>query len=188
LNTRTTEAQAGTAPVRRLFFALMPEAETLAALQHAVRALPPLPGGRPVAADRLHLTLLFLGMTPGACLPGIQAAAGRVRAAPFTLELERLGYWRHAGVLWLAPASCPPLIALHTGLRAEVALACPELIPELILKAREFRPHVTLMRGLRRPPRVPHALEVPLVWPVTGFALVASADTGYRVLGRWPLA
>lgn len=177
------EANADRAPVRRLFFALMPEAESLAALQRAARALPSLPGGRPVGADRLHLTLLFLGMAPAAQLPCIQAAAGRVRAAPFTVGLERLGYWRHAGVLWLAPPSCPPLTGLHMSLRAELTATCPELV----LEAREFRPHVTLMRGLRRPPRVPHALEVPLAWPVSDFVLVASGDSGYQVLGRWPL-
>lgn len=175
------EGHAG--PARRLFFALVPEAESLAALQRIARALPPLPGGRPVAADRLHLTLFFLGMTPAAQLPCIQAAAGSVRADPFTIELERLGYWRHAGVLWLAPPSCPPLTGLHLRLRAELAAACPELI----LETREFRPHVTLMRGLRRPPRVAHALEVPLVWPVSDFVLLASGDSGYPVLGRWPL-
>lgn len=177
------EANADPASTRRLFFALMPEAGPLAALRRTVGALPSPPGGRPVAADRLHLTLLYLGMMPAARLPCIRAAAGKVRAAPFTVGLERLGYWRHAGVLWLGPSSCPPLAGLHTSLRAEVAAACPEVI----LEAREFRPHVTLMRGVRRPPRAPHALKVPLVWPVAQFVLVASGDAGYRVLGRWPL-
>jgi 2'-5' RNA ligase len=166
-----------------MFFALDPPADVRTALHGLARGLPPLPGGRLVSADRLHLTLLFLGMVPHALLPGILAAAGRVGGQPFSIGLERIGYWRHAGVLWLGAQPSPPLLALHEQLRAEVAAACSEIM----LDEREFRPHVTLMRGLRRPPQVRHALETPLVWPVSEWVLMASVDSGYEVLGRWPL-
>lgn len=170
--------------LRRLFFALDPPAGVRAALHDVAQGLAPLPGGRVVAAHRLHLTLLFLGMVPGELLPRIHTAAGRVDTPPFTIALERIGYWRHAGVLWLGVQPSPELGALHERLRAEVASECPEII----LERREFRPHVTLMRGLRRPPQVRHALETPLVWPVSDWALMASAESGYEVLGRWPAA
>ncbi|MDX9740477.1 MAG: RNA 2',3'-cyclic phosphodiesterase [Gammaproteobacteria bacterium] len=178
-----TDTDSDTTPVRRLFFALDPPADVRAALHGIAHGLSPLPGGRLVAADRLHLTLLFLGMVPVALLPNILGAAGRVSASSFTLGLERIGYWRHAGVLWLGAQPSPSLLALHESLRAGIAAGCPEII----LDEREFRPHVTLMRGLRRPPhQVRHALETPLVWPVSDWVLMASADSGYEVLGRWP--
>jgi 2'-5' RNA ligase len=183
LNARPeSDSRNDTKPLRRLFFALDPPADVRAALHGIAQGLGPLPGGRLTAANRLHLTLLFLGMVPLELLPRIQAAAGRVNTPPFSIGLERIGYWRHAGVLWLGVQPSPALNALHERLRAEVAAGCPEVI----LETREFRPHVTLLRGLRRPPQVRHALERPLLWPVSDWVLMASADSGYEVLGRWP--
>lgn len=166
---------------RRLFFALLPDEELRMRLTAALRPILAGLPGRAVAAERLHITLLFLGEPAPETLPCIEVAAARVRGERFTLMLDRIAWWRHAGVLWLGPQPSAPLAALHTALAGEIA-GCA--IP---LEARPYRPHLTLMRRLRRPPE-PLPQVVPLRWEVRDWVLMESTPAGYRALGNWPLA
>lgn len=164
---------------RRLFFALDPDESLRARLAGALLPMLTRAGGRPVPAERLHLTLVFLGELAPAAIPCVLAAAGRVRAAPFELILDHTGYWRRAGVMWLGARPCAALDALHDALRAElVSCAIP-------LEDRPYRPHVTFVRRLYRAPSL-GAVE-PLAWQVREYVLMESTGSGYRVLDRWEL-
>lgn len=168
----------------RLFFALWPDDEQRMRLERALRPLLERTGGRHVPATRLHLTLVFLEDVPPAGLDCLRSAAESVRLAPFELFFDRIGYWRHAQVLWLGPRPEAALDALHHRLRAALA---PCGLP---LEQREFRPHVTLARRLHRRPRAT-TIE-PVAWPVTRFSLIESHSTSggmeYTEIGAWPLA
>jgi 2'-5' RNA ligase len=169
---------------RRLFFALLPEDAERTGIQRVAQAAWDGRNGRPVAADQWHITLLFLGGVAEVRLACLQRAAGAVRAAPFDLMLDRIGYWRRSGVLWLGASSSPAALdGLVTALRAAVA-PC-----DIALDDRPFRLHLTLVRGRRRRPR-PLFLE-PVSWRVSRFVLMeslsAGGGAGYGTVGSWTL-
>ncbi len=154
--------------LRRLFFALWPGAATRKALHHETRALVRHCGGRPVATDQLHLTLLFLGNVADEDVGAVTAAAGALDCPSFTLALDRYGWFESAAVLWLG-CTTPPraLLGLAAGLERQIGRITghpPDPKP--------FRPHVTLARKVRNPPQFP--LPRPVDWPVGDFALVES--------------
>ena len=163
----------------RLFFALPcpPELAESIGTWRAGLAL----GGRPVAADNLHLTLAFLGQQPRARLEELQLLAAGVEQAPFRLHLDRLG--GHRGTLWLEPAEMPAALGnLARDLQQRLLAA------GITLDTRPFRAHLTLLRhaGAR-----PAGASADFDWPVERFALYASEPTArgvrYRELGGWPL-
>lgn len=170
---------------RRLFFGLdaSPQCQALLALQQQLAL-----AAVPVAADNLHLTLLFLGSVaqerlPQLCHLGRQVAS---QHAGFTIELNSLGLFPQAKVAWVAPSELPlSLLALEQALRAEVlALGLP-------LDVRPYRPHLSLYRKARA---LPPSAELcsPITLPVSEFHLYESCSTPggvqYCKLASWKLA
>lgn len=148
----------------RLFFALPCPPESAAAICAWRDALAL--GGRALAAEHLHLTLVFLGQQPRARLD----------------ELRRLAAGRH-GLLWLAPSAPPAALErLAAQLRARLQAAGVDC------DGRPLRPHLSLLRHAAARPAEAHP---DFAWPVEAFALYASLPTPrgvrYRELGRWPL-
>ena len=92
-------------------------------------------GGKPVAAENLHLTLAFLGQQPSARLEELQLLAAAIEVAPFELRLDRLGGGRQ-GLLWLEPSNMPDELATLAGELQQRLLAVG--IP---LDSRPFRAH-----------------------------------------------
>jgi 2'-5' RNA ligase len=135
-------------------------------------------GAKRVRAERLHLTLHFLGDVPRTLLPALKPAL-EVPVAPFSLSLGRAAVWR-GGIAVLEPDRVPPRLrhlrdALGEALRG---LALPT-------ETRPYRPHLTLAR--RASPALPPAQGPQLRWPVRGYALVESRPTaGYEVLQAYP--
>lgn len=129
-------------------------------------------GASPVHADKLHVTLHFLGSLPSERLPELLDGFA-VPVEPFRLELTRAALW-HNGIAVLEPDVTPPgLAALHA--RLSDALAALGLQPE----ARRYRPHVTMARragGATLPQDGP-----PVLWDVRGYALVESKNGVYTV-------
>jgi 2'-5' RNA ligase len=165
----------------RVFFALWPDEATRSALSRATRAAVQASGGRPVAKDRLHLTVAFLGELTA---PGVAVARSvpPIEVGAFELVLDTIGIWPASRVLWLAPRSpSPPLAALEARLWERLAAQGFEA------DDRTYRPHLTLARRAR-----PVEAEVAAVpWRVEDLALVESFPDGrnvhYEVLERWPL-
>lgn len=164
----------------RLFFALWPDAAMRAQLDAARRALN-VPG-RPVPARNLHLTLVFLGAVAAEKIAAVDVGAA-TRVPPFTLVLDRLGGFPHAGVAWLAPSRMPAELAALTD-ALQRACRAAGLDPD----PRPFAPHLSIARKIRD---VIPAEMAPLPWKVTDFRLVESmrgaAGSGYRVRACWPL-
>jgi 2'-5' RNA ligase len=171
----------------RLFFALWPDADLLEHLTARLPSLGVAADARLQRPDQWHITLEFLGQVPGprqALLHEVatEAIAG---AAPFTVRFDRLEHWRKPQVLCLAAGHVPPaMMQLVSGLRS--ALARRDFTPE----AREFRPHLTLARKVRRAPGGPFTPAIE--WPADAIVLVRSvpspAGSRYEPLARWNVA
>lgn len=168
----------------RLFFALWPTPQQQAAWAEVARAVLPSGSGRPLPAQNLHLTLVYLGQVDSATRQALEARVDAIHVQPFELRLERFGHWRRPQVLWWGPRETPaPLQALVAALR-RAAGDCG-----LEVEGRPYQAHMTLGRKVRRAPGRPQA--APQTWPVQDFALVRSnllpAGAHYEILRRWPL-
>jgi 2'-5' RNA ligase len=169
--------------IQRLFFALWPDAAVQWALAQLAETCVEHSGGRPVPAEKVHLTLVFLGELD-ARQAGAAASVGAGSAGgTFTLVVDRLGYWPRNRVLWAGCQSMPPALGrlvgtLRLGLR-EAGFA---------VESRPFQAHLTLARKARR---VPRQVMQPVRWTVNDFCLVRSRlgprGSEYEVLQRWPL-
>ena len=170
---------------RRLFFALSPEPalQTTLAVTASTIARSRALGGRDVPADRIHLTLLFLGDVDAAAEQRLITAVGRITARPYDLILDQAGCFFRSKVFWIGASKAPrKLEELAKALRG--AAAGIGLAPD----AKELVPHLTCVRDIRHVIRpVP---ITPLVWAVRGFALVHSTlgpQPQYHVVSHWPL-
>lgn len=164
-----------------MFFALWPDDATRTALlratRHAVRDC----GGRPIAKERLHLTVAFLGELTAAGL-ALARSVPPIEVGAFDLTLDAVGVWPESRILWAAPLNAPAALGdleatLWDGLATHGFIAAD----------RVYRPHVTLARRARA---IEASVE-PVRWSVRELALVESFPDGrnvhYEVLERWAL-
>jgi 2'-5' RNA ligase len=168
---------------QRLFLALWPDPEVQAVLGRLAESCVEQCGGRPVAAEKVHLTLVFLGeLGPEDVITACEVAA-RADGEAFTLVVDRLGYWARNRILWAGCEAIPRPLgrlvgALRLGLRER----------GFGVENRPFQAHLTLARKARRVPR--QGMQ-PIRWPVEDFCLVRSQleqqGARYEVLRRWSL-
>jgi 2'-5' RNA ligase len=174
----------GAVETQRLFFALWPEPELQQRLAQTAAALLPRAVGRWVRAENLHCTLVFLGAVESAQRLCVEDAASLVRAEPFTLTLDRLGYFRRPQAAWLGCTTTPAALqALVAGLRYGAATC------GFTSETRAYEVHLTVVRKLRGDPgRLP---LLPIAWQVNQFALIESVSESdgvhYRPLRFWDL-
>lgn len=163
-------------PTARLFLALWPDPRALGALCHWRDGWSLPPTAVPVPAERLHLTLHFIGPVPLARLPEISQGLS-VPCAPFGLEVGQAQVWPR-GLAVVCPRAVPAALAdLHQRLAGALQrLALP-------VEARPWRPHVTLARQASG--AAPPAAGPAGRWQVRGYALVQSQG-GYRGLRHYP--
>ncbi len=156
--------------MRRLFFALLPDQAVREQLRRLQKSLEPM-GGRPVPADNLHLTLLFLGHVAARQVGAVRGIAAGIEGTRFELLLDTLGGFpqNHARVLWVGPSESPPeLEHLHRSLRQQVR--------EIghYVKKESYRPHVSLTRKAVAWERLPDPPARGIPWIVRRCALLAS--------------
>jgi 2'-5' RNA ligase len=163
----------------RLFVALWPDPAMRALLREWRDAFSWPRGATPVHADKLHVTLHFLGNLPSERLPALMDGLA-VPVTPFRLQLERAALW-HNGIAVLEPQEQPPeLLDLHA--RLSQALTDLGQQPE----ARSYRPHVTMAR--RAAGAVIPRAGPPIDWAIDHYALVESRPGdggGYTVLREY---
>jgi 2'-5' RNA ligase len=181
----------GASRAARLFFALWPDEACRAQLgEAAATALSVGGSGRAVPAQDWHVTLCFLGEVTAPVAAELAAAAGRVRAAPFTLHFDRLRYWAHSRVT-VAMGPCPPEAA-----RLAAVLRAMSRQQGLLADDKGLQPHITLIRGQDAPPPGPgrereRALDVTLAAHTLVLAEsregVVAPAARYVVRAHWPL-
>lgn len=140
--------------------------------------------GRVVAMENLHITLVFLGALNAAAWQCVEQVAAGMRGEPFSMVLDRFGYWPKPRVLWLGSSQVADALLLLVQALQTGVVACG-----VTADNRPYQPHVTLLRDARRLP----ALEVrPITWHAKSFCLVESVSgpngVSYRVLRSWDLA
>ena len=166
---------------QRLFFALWPDDATRHALTRLLRTVPR-KKGKPVSAEKLHITLVFLGSVGADTRHCMETKAAHVHLTPFSLSLSQLGYFGRSKVLWIGPQTCPEQLSyLVEQLNACLAPCGYRAEP------RAYHPHLTLLR--KALPAVNKTPVEPVHWHVDGFCLVESVmhpeGAQYKVLRRY---
>lgn len=165
-----------TAPTRRLFVALWPEADALAAVLQWQAGWKWPSHATQTKAERMHVTLHFLGnvdIDPGRLAQGL-----RVPFAPFTIDFGKAVQWPH-GLAVLEPLTVPPAL-----LRLQADLGHALQAMGLSVEERRYRPHVTLAR--RAMHASPPAAGPVFAWRAQSYVLVESEPgRGYRILHRF---
>jgi len=165
----------------RLFFAVWPGEAASPALARLAREVAQVCEGKPVAREKIHLTLAFLGEVPASRIDAARAAAAAIRFAAFAFTLDRVGSFRAAHVAWAGCREAPAALgALQSSLAETLRAARFEL------EDRPFTAHATVARriGKALPPAAIEAID----WPVHAFTLVRSeSGTGrYGVVEEFP--
>ncbi|MGE5128831.1 MAG: RNA 2',3'-cyclic phosphodiesterase [Sphingomonadaceae bacterium] len=169
----------------RLFFAAWPPPRTALGLYRWAEAAARETGGRVTSAEKIHLTLAFLGEIEESRISTIDSVGRAIVGKAHTLPIEQARYWPHNRIVWVGPDETPPpLAALAADLKSLLIGNGFEL------EQRAFAAHVTLIRKARAPRALP---PLPLLdWPVEEFVLVRSTlsneGSSYDVLERFPLA
>ncbi|MDW5375859.1 RNA 2',3'-cyclic phosphodiesterase [Halomonas sp. HP20-15] len=163
----------------RLFFALWPEPalrERLAAIAARWRQTC---GGRPIAAEKLHLTLAFVGDVAPARADALVAATGALTIAPGRWRLTRAGHFPRGGIAWLGSREASPALG---GLHQRLAALGERHGGRPARVEPGFVPHVTLLRNAQRPPPEWPLAQEPsgLDWDYTTLALVHSTQSEGR--------
>jgi 2'-5' RNA ligase len=168
----------------RLFFALWPDEGVRARLAEWSRELRVPCGGRPVPAQKLHMTLAFLGSVEEGRIAEVERAAGEVAPRAMSLVLDQPGYWKHNRIVWAGASAAPPELE---GLVLELRSALTR--SRIAFDPKGFASHVTLLRDAREPRAMPELKAIR--WELDGFALVRSPiERGggpYEVLDSWGL-
>ncbi len=169
------------AETQRLFLALWPGDAVRRQLADLVTDCQAQVQGRPVAPDKLHITLAFLGELPRTAAATVSACVDDLRVLDTQLCLDRLGYWPRNGIVWAGSRAVDATLASFAAdLRGRLARL------GFRVDRRQFSPHVTLLRRVRQRPRLP---SPSIDWPVRGVVLVRSQlePTGsrYEVERRW---
>jgi 2'-5' RNA ligase len=181
-------------PTDGLFFAVFPDTHTAAAISKFAqeRCAGSRVRGKPLAASRLHVTLLHLGNFAGGLPPdkvdAAMRAAASIHMAPFTVEFD--------AVVSFASKPRPGPLVLTGGERVAGLHALHDALGHALQHAgfgeragsiaTPYVPHVTLAYGM------PWAAECPVesaCWNVREFALIHSllGRTRHVALARWPL-
>ena len=123
----------------RLFLGLWPPPQVREALAaHGDRWSWPA-AARRTGAERLHITLHFLGNVPASRVPALRPALD-LPWEGCTLHLDRAAVWP-GGIAVLEASQVPPPLA---ALQARLGAALEQLGFEV--ETRRYRPHVTLAR------------------------------------------
>jgi len=167
-------------PTVRLFIALWPsDAERAAIAQWQAQWLWP-ERASVVRAERLHITLHFLGDVAPQRIADLKYVLKPVPAPGFDLHFGKPDIWQH-GTAVLRPDNSPVTLR---GLHARIGLALAAI--EMPVEERPYRPHVTLARrasGAKPPP-----VEADVAWEArSGFVLAQApgGGRGYEILERF---
>jgi len=170
---------------RRLFFALWPGEHVRHSIIETLSRVSPQIKGRVMQPHNLHITLHFIGQVSAEVKACMHEAAQTVSGESFSLDLDDLGHFSRAKILWMGPSTLPAeLIRLHDKL-GEALSRCGYQCDKLA-----YSPHVTLMRKCKKIGREQQGFSIP--WTVNEFVLVESVQdvsgVKYRVIEQYPLS
>jgi len=140
--------------------------------------------GKPVPAQNLHMTLVFVGYVNKTKLQCIKNFVKTVKVDPFELKIDKTGYFEKK-LFWLGCKKIPDeLIQLQQVLETDLQKHC-----NYLPKKGFYTPHITLQRKVVNP--VYLELEKPIIWSVNSFSLIQSQQREsspiYSELASWDL-
>lgn len=178
---KPTESQAPAK--RRLFLGLWPD-DILRRRFHRLAEQESRGGGRQVARENFHMTLVFLGGLDETQQGRVEEKLDAIQGHSFDLTLDQLADWAGPRVRWLGCSQIPDELS-------ELVRQIRRYLPgcDVEVDKRSFQAHVTLLRKVNFDYNV-RTIE-PLSWHVNRFVLAESVSTPggvhYEVLRRWPL-
>jgi 2'-5' RNA ligase len=166
--------------MKRLFFALWPDQQTRWKCQQLIDGIRA--AGKPVAADNIHVTVLFLGHVNEIQQQAMLLAAGQIKPESMRICFDRLAYWKKPAIVCLDSSEQTDSNLLNLAEILKLAASQNGISVE----QRPYVPHVSLLRKAKFLP--PLQFE-PISWQSQSFCLVESCSTPggveYRVLQRW---
>ncbi|MFD7610349.1 RNA 2',3'-cyclic phosphodiesterase [Streptomyces sp. NPDC059828] len=184
----------------RLFAGLVPPADALSELGHAVDRLHTLPGSdglRWTSRPGWHFTLAFMGEVDDSILPDLRERLGRAahRSEAFRLRLHGGGHFGRRA-LWVGAAGGVDAMRML----AERADAAARRAGVSMEEHRRYQAHLTIARARADVDLVPYVDELSSFegspWTVPELLLIRSnlpgggvpgAQPRYDVVGSWPL-
>jgi 2'-5' RNA ligase len=173
----------------RLFFAIFPDPATAAGIAQRANALCAAHqlSGRPLAPERLHITLHHLGDHAGVRRDIVAMAGEAAQAmttAPFQVAFDRVASFHNGGNNPFVLQGGQGLETLRDFQRDLGVAMTRAGLGKLV--DRSFTPHVTMLYDRRV---VAEQALAPISWTVGGFTLVHSllGRTEHIPLGRWAL-
>jgi 2'-5' RNA ligase len=125
---------------------------------------------RATRVDDLHLTLAFVGDLADDVALDLAQAVAKLRFKPFAWQLDTLGFFEQARVVWVGAAD------EATKMLADLADRVRALLDEMNVAydRRPLAPHITLLRGVKR-----FGVEAvaPILWRIDSIALYRSSPT-----------
>lgn len=174
-------------PEHKVYFALQPDAaagETMVRLATDLRQRQGLKG-RPTPAQRLHLSLNFVGTFRGpptrAVMEKAKALADKVSERAFMVSLNQVEGWKSETLVLLGDEGVIGAQLLHTAIHK--ALVIGSMAPR---REPQMWPHITLLWDKAQ---IPKTFVDPIGWMAREFVLLDSVvgEGRHEVLGRWPL-
>jgi 2'-5' RNA ligase len=141
--------------------------------------------GRPTPAQRLHLSLNFVGDFRGpptrAVMEKAKALADKVSERAFAVTLNHVVGWKSEALVLLGDEGVIGAELLHAAIHK--ALVIGSMAPR---REPQMSPHVSLLRDKAQ---VPETFVDPITWTASEFVLLDSVfgEGRHEVLGRWPL-
>lgn len=172
---------------RKLFFAILPDAQTAREIAGLGAALDQQYGigGRPLRPDRLHITLHVIGEydeTPEADVLAARQAGDAVQEDAFDVVFDRAMTFVAARAYVLGGGEGVEAVKAF-WLKLGIQLANANV---RTFKHSTFTPHMTLSYQGR--PVAEHPIA-PIRWTAREFVLINShvGETYHEIMGRWPL-
>ena len=152
----------------RYFVAAFPDEATRYALMRHVTALHArAPKARPTQARNLHVTIAFIGPMTKEQVHAVALACDRIDFAPVVWQLDRIGRFPRAGVVWAGGGENAPLLDLIRRMSAQ--------LDEFAIDhdRRAATAHVTLLRNVRDFEDI-GPIDPAIRWPIGSIALYGS--------------
>ena len=172
----------------RLFLAIYPPASIRDLISRYMGRLEIQSGsGRLVARDNLHITLHYLGEQSEQQQQRICEKMEQIRAHPFGLQFDLIGFWRRPKVIWLG---CAQVGRELYGLQQQVCSLAAESTDNRVCSER-YTPHITLARKIAHWSSEAIPTD-PICFKVEHFSLFDSRSTTegvqYHEIQRWELS
>lgn len=170
----------------RLFLAFSAEQlnESLSQLQEQLPTQLALPDSR-VPLSQFHLTLRFLGQLNDTQEASLLRQLPSIKLPDFTLQLDRLGYFPGAKVLWLGSSQVPSALS---DLYQNLLLRCASL--RIAPPHKAYRPHISLYRHIALADLAVLPKISPLVFRPHQLCLYRSVPSAlgrdYQIEASWP--